>query len=138
MKDEQAVGKIVIEKTDKVTGKPIEGVVLFLTVMRQVALTFLLLFDVAVIVAVPAFFAFTTPLLLTVATDFLLDFQVTFLEALAGFTLFTFKVIFCPTVSVFFFVFSLICLVFGAAFASGTIQREEAARAMDIATAQAF
>ena len=27
MKDEQAVGKIVIEKTDKVTGKPIEGVV---------------------------------------------------------------------------------------------------------------
>ena len=26
MKDEQAVGKIVIEKTDKVTGKPIEGV----------------------------------------------------------------------------------------------------------------
>ena len=27
MKDEQVVGKIVIEKTDKVTGKPIEGVV---------------------------------------------------------------------------------------------------------------
>ena len=27
MKDEQAVGKIVIEKTDKVTGKPIKGVV---------------------------------------------------------------------------------------------------------------
>ena len=27
MKDEQAVGKIVIEKTDKITGKPIEGVV---------------------------------------------------------------------------------------------------------------
>ena len=27
MKDEQTVGKIVIEKTDKVTGKPIEGVV---------------------------------------------------------------------------------------------------------------
>ena len=27
MKDEQAVGKIVIEKTDKVTGKPIYGVV---------------------------------------------------------------------------------------------------------------
>ena len=27
MKDEQAVGKIVIEKTDKVTGKPIDGVV---------------------------------------------------------------------------------------------------------------
>ena len=27
IKDEQAVGKIVIEKTDKVTGKPIEGVV---------------------------------------------------------------------------------------------------------------
>ena len=27
MKDEQAVGKIVIEKTDQVTGKPIEGVV---------------------------------------------------------------------------------------------------------------
>ena len=26
MKDEQAVGKIVIEKTDKVTGKPIDGV----------------------------------------------------------------------------------------------------------------
>lgn len=112
--------------------------VAFFTVIRQVALTFLLPFDVAVIVVEPTFFAFTIPFLLTVATDFLLDFQVTFLEALDGFTFFTFKVNFCPTVNVFFFAFSLICLGFDAALISGVTEKAEIARAIETKTAHAF
>ena len=110
----------------------------FTTVTLQVALAFLFFLDVAVIFAVPTFFALTTPRLLTVATDLLLDFHVTFLDALAGFTFFTFNVNLLPTANFFFLAESVIFFVFGAAFACGTVTKAEAQRAIDKATAQVF
>lgn len=108
------------------------------TVTLQVALAFLFFLDMAVIFAVPTFFALTTPRLLTVATDLLLDFHVTFLDALAGFTFFTFNVNLLPTVNFFFLAESVIFFVFGAAFTSGMAEKAVAQRAIDKATAQVF
>lgn len=107
------------------------------TVILQTAFTFLLLLETAVIFAVPAFFAVTTPLLLTAATVFLLDFHVTFLLALAGVTFFTFKVNFDPAVNVFFVAFNLSFFVLGAAFALGT-EKTVQASAIDKTAATIF
>ena len=101
------------------------------TVILHTAFAFLLLLETAVMFAVPAFFAVTTPFLLTLATDFLLDFQVTFLFALAGVTFFTFKVNLPPTDNVFFVAFSFSFFVLGAAFTAGANENAEKTRASD-------
>ena len=108
------------------------------TLILQTAFTFLLLLDVAVIFAEPAFFAVTTPVLLTVAMLFLLDFQVTFLFAFAGLTFFTLSLNLLPAVNVFFLAFKVIFFAFGAASALGAMVNAEASRAKDKTTADAL
>ena len=79
---------------------------MFFTVILQVAFLPEPSFAVAVIVTVPAFFAFTTPLPDTVATFVLDDFHTTaLLLAFFGVTV-AFKVCFLPTVMVDFVLFS--------------------------------
>ena len=78
----------------------------FFTVILQVAFLPEPSFAVAVIVTVPAFFAFTTPLLVTVATFLLDDFHTTaLLLAFFGVTV-AFKVCFLPIVIVDLVLFS--------------------------------
>jgi len=80
----------------------------FFTVILQVAFLPDPSFAVAVIVTVPSFFAFTTPLLVTVATFLLDDFHTTaLLLAFFGVTV-AFKVCFLPIVIVDLFSFTLV------------------------------
>lgn len=91
----------------------------FFTVTLQVTFFPLLVF--AVIVAFPAFFPFTTPLFVTVATFVLEDFQVIFSVAETGF-LVTVSVAFLPFCSVSFLLLIASFFVTTFAFCTFTVQ----------------